>query len=132
MESPQAKSSPEAIRLLPLVEGAPNEGVANTLARLLIDDESQAEIGASSAIVILSGIQAFYDSGGDFLVVERIWEPYIVARQMQKAFGANAWKKAAEMAGAAHAANDERGAVIYERVATLLSPDVNKQVDSPA
>jgi hypothetical protein len=104
--------------------------VANALARLLIDDESQAEIGATSALVILSGIQAFYDSGGDYLIVERIWEPYIVARQMQKTYGTDAWKKAAEMAGAARATNDERGAVIYERVATLLHPDVNKQVDS--
>ena len=130
MASPQPKSSPE-VRLLPLVEGAPNEGLANVLARLLIDDESQAEIGASNALIILSGIQAFYDSGGDFLIVERIWEPYIVSRQMQKAYGEGAWKKAAEMSGAARAANDERGAVIYERVATLLHhPDVNKRVDS--
>lgn len=95
----------------------------------MIDDESQAEIGASSAIIILSGIQAFYDSDGDYLLVERIWEPYIVARQMQKTCGDAAWKKAAEMAEAARAVDDKRGALIYDRTAALLHPDVNKQVD---
>lgn len=110
----------QEVRLLPLNEGAPNEGLANALARLMIEDESQAELGASNALIILTGIQAFLDSGGDYLTVERIWEPYIVARQLQKTYGDGAWKKATEMAEAALAMQDNRGAIIYERTATLL------------
>jgi hypothetical protein len=116
------------VRLLPLIENSPNEGVANTLARLLVEDVSQAHLGAHSAILILTGVQAFLDSGGDYTVVERLWEPIIVARQMEKSYGSAAWKKAAEMAAAATKVNDERGQAIYSRAATILCPEVNKGV----
>lgn len=129
MESQQPNSSPE-VRLLPLAEGAPNEGLANLLARLLIEDESQAEQGAQAALLILTGIQSFIDTGGDYLTVERIWEPVIVARQLEKTHGDLAWKKAGEMAEAAKAANDLRGADIYERVSVALHAELNKRVDN--
>jgi len=126
----QLPTSLPEVRLLPLVEGAPNEGVANALARLLAADESQAELAARSALFILTGIQAFYDSGGNYLAVERFWEPVIVSRQMEKAYGPKALEKAVEMTEAAHKAEDRRGAGIYAQVVAMLSPDVNKPVDS--
>jgi len=130
-ESPQASSSPE-VRLLPLVEHGSNEALANTLARLLVDDESQAEMGARAALTILTGIQAFYDSGGDYRVIALAWEPVIVARQMEKIHGANGWREAAMRAGAAKAAEDHDIAALYERVARLLKSDIKIEVDSPA
>lgn len=110
-----------SVRLLPLVEHASNERLAQCLARLMTGDESQAEDSARAALMILAGIQAFLDSG-DYRAVEAIWEPAIVARQLLAAHGESAWKKAAEQAGACKAMNDERGAFIYERVAALLHP----------
>lgn len=113
-------------RLLPLIPDSPNEGVANSLARLLIEDEIQSREGAQGALLILTGLQAFLDTG-TYLAVEQLWEPVIVCRQMQKAYRESAWKKAAEMAAACKTVNDERGAFIYERVATLLDPKANKE-----
>ncbi len=130
-ERAEAAEAKLAVRLLPLVEKAPNEGVANCLARLLVDDATQAEHGARGALLILTGIQAFLDSGGDYRAVEGIWEPAIVARQMLVGYGEEAWKKAAEMCGACKAVEDERGAYVYARVAEMLAPDdVKKRVDS--
>jgi len=129
-ESPQPPSLP-VVRLLPLVENSPNEGLANLLARLLIDDEAQAEQGAQGALLILTGIQSFFDNGGDYQTVELLWEPVIVARHMEKTLGlAAAAAKAADMAAAARGVNDERGAAIYERTAQLLAGQVNKPVDN--
>jgi hypothetical protein len=120
-----------AVRLLPLVEKAPNDGLANCLARLLVDDATQAEDGARASLLILTGIQAFLDSNGDYRAVEAAWEPSIVARHMLKAYGDEAWRKAAEMCGGCKAVEDERGAYIYARVAEMLAPeDVKKRVDS--
>lgn len=128
-DTPLPTSLP-VVRLLPLTEGAPNEGLANALARLLIDDESQAESGAQYALLILTGIQTFYDTGGNYVAVERLWEPFIVSRQMEKAYGEKAWEKAAEMAEAARKVDDQRGAWIYQAVASMLKSQVNKPVDS--
>lgn len=127
-DSPQPASSP-AVRLLPLVEGSSNEGLANALARLLVENEEQAEMGARGALLILTGIQTFIDSGGDYLKVEHLWEPCIVARHMEFAHGETAWIKACEMAEAARTCGDDRGTAIYERVAVILSPDAHKPVD---
>lgn len=117
-------------RLLPLIEKSDNDGVANALARLLTEDPAQAEDASRLAILILTGIQTFLDAGGAYTAVEQVWEPVIVARQMTKAYGANAWKKAAEMSGAAKAVSDNRGAQIYATVAVMLAPDdIKKRVD---
>lgn len=117
-------------RLLPLIENSPNDGLANLLTRLLIDDPALADDGARLAILIMTGIQAFLDSGGSYSAVEIYWEPVITARQMAKAYGEHTWKKAAEMAGACKATGDERGAAIYTRVAEMLAPaDIKKNVD---
>jgi hypothetical protein len=117
-------------RLLPLVERSANDGVANALGRLLVEDPAQAEDGARLAILILTGIQTFLDSDGSYAAVEQIWEPVIVARHMAKAYGTDAWKKAAEMSGVAKTVADNRGAQIYASAAVLLAPeDIKKRVD---
>lgn len=120
-------------RLLPLIEQAPNEGVANALARLLIDDPANAEDGTRLTILILTGIQAFLDSGGCYEATELVWEPVIVARQMLKAYANDACNKAQEMREAAAVVKDVRGAEIYARVTELLAQHqqhINKKVDS--
>jgi hypothetical protein len=127
----QIKPAPGQPKLIPLIERSSNEAVANTLARLLIDDENQVESGSMTALLILTGIQAYLDSGGDYLAVEILWEPVIVAKQIMKAYGNGALDKATEMAVAARALNDVRGAQIYERVVALLSVD-KVAVDSPS
>lgn len=132
MESQPPQSSP-AVRLLPLVAESPNEGVANLLARLLVEDETQIEMGATGALLILSGIQTFLDSGGDYRAVERVWEPHIVARHLEKAYGKDAAKNARQLAAAMQKGGDLRGGWVYERAAVLLDPpppDINKPVDS--
>lgn len=121
-------SAPSPPRFLPLVERSANEGVANALARLLTTDESLVESGSLTALLILTGIQAFLDSGGDYLAVERIWEPVIVTQQLKRAYGLSALDKVKEMATAARALNDNRGAEIYERVVTILT--VDKTIDN--
>lgn len=127
-DTPLPTSSPVP-RLLPLVEGTHNEGVANALARLIVADETQAEMGARGALLILTGIQTFLDTG-DYLAVERIWEPIILARHLERAYKDEGAKQAQQMAAALRKGGDQRGAWIYERAAVLLGPDVNKQVDS--
>ncbi len=128
MESQPAKSS-DTLRLLPLCEGKSNEGLANALARLLCDEAEQAETGAKAALLILSGIQTYFDSGGDYLAVERVWEPVIVSRQLEKSFGAQAANKARIHAEKMTLENDARGAWIYNQ-ASLLLEQVIKSVDS--
>jgi len=119
-------------RLLPLIPNSSNEGLANTLARLLVEDESQAETGAQGALFILTGIQAYLDSGGAYSVIEHAWEPCIVARQIKKTYGQDGMKKAAEMAAACRAVEDSRGAQIYERVTALLTEPISPPVDNPS
>lgn len=121
----------DSTRLLPLVEGAPNETLANLLAMLLIEDESQAEDGARGSLMILTGIQAYQDSGGDPRVIELAWRPVIVARKLLKEHGPEAWKIAAQKAGQAMAAENRVESEMYERVAVMLQADVNKGVDNP-
>jgi|PlaIllAssembly_1097288.scaffolds.fasta_scaffold00029_12 hypothetical protein len=108
--------------------------MANLLARLLVEDETQIEMGATGALLILSGVQTFIDSGGDYKAVERVWEPHIVARHLEKAYGTDAAKNARQLAAAMQKGGDVRGAWVYERAANLLdpppAPDVNKPVDS--
>lgn len=118
-----------AVRLLPLTPASANEGLANLLARLLTEDESQAEHSAQAALFILSGIQAFLDSG-DYRSVEILWEPVLVARQMEKAYGTLGAAKATDMAAAMRLAQDERGAAIYERASELLRAKLNNKVDN--
>lgn len=102
--------------------------LANTLARLLTEDTSHAESGARGALLILTGIQAFFDSGGDPNVIELAWEPTIAARELEKKHGDNAWKRAAELAGEALGAEDAAKAQLYGRVALMLKPET---VDKP-
>lgn len=131
MESQPAKSSSE-VRLLPLVAESSNEGLANLLARLLVEDENHIEMGATGALLILSGIQTFLDRGGDYRAVERVWEPHIVARHLEKAYNQEAAKNARQLASAMRKGGDARGAWIYEQAANLIGPCpfVNKPIDS--
>lgn len=118
------------VRLLPLTEGAPNEKLANGLAHLLIDDEAQAALGAQAALLILTGVQIFIDSGGDYAAVEQLWEPNVVARQLDALHGPEAWKKAAEMAESYARAGDQNKADIHKHAALMLRPIVtNNPVD---
>lgn len=117
-----------AVRLLPLVENSPNEKLANTLAHLLAPNENDAEPAAQWALLILTGIQAYYDTGGNYLAVERLWAPIILSRQL--ADGPEAWKKAMELAKTYRAAGNLRASALYEQAAAYLKPaDVNKSVD---
>ncbi len=121
------------VRLLPLVQFSANDGVANLLARMLTDDPALAAEASQSSLLILTGIQTFLDTGGDYLAVERLWEPVIVAREMEKAYGPEEGaKKAVEMGAAARAVCDVRGAGIYEQVAGILQSMINKRVDKSA
>lgn len=113
---------PKTVRLLPLVANGPGEKLANLLAQLLVDDESQAENGARAALMILTGIQAFFDSGGDAKVLEHAWRPAIIARALERK-GPDAWKEAAALAGEALAADRHDVAALYERVALMLKPE---------
>lgn len=117
--TPPSESS-NAVRLLPLIEGSPNEGLANLLARLIVEKEEDAAQASWAAIVILSGIQAFLDTNGDYGTVELMWEPAIVIRNLQKTYGPKAKDVANEMAASCKQLNDERGARIYARAAVAL------------
>lgn len=125
METKAQTIEPEKVseipRLLPLVEGTPNEGLANALARLFAQSIDDAEAASTMALVILTGIQEFYDSGGDYVRVEQVWEPIIVYRQLEKAFGDNAQQKATELYQSAKLLNDTRGAAIYKTVSEFFS-----------
>ena len=128
-ESPPQTSSPE-IRLLPLVEGAANEKLATALARLLVDDENRAQYGAQAALLILTGVQIFIDSDGNYDLVEQLWEPNIVASQLDTLHGPDAWKEAAARADELFKAGDQRKAAIYNRAAAMLHPG-ETPVDMP-
>lgn len=119
MESQPPTSSTE-VRLLPLIENNPNEGLANLLTQLLVEDETQADAGAEVALMILTGIQTFIDSGGNYLAVERLWYPVVIARKFQKTYGADAANQAKALVPAFRNGGNERSAVIYERAAQLL------------
>lgn len=125
--------NPEPVRLLPLTPGAGNEALANALARLLVEDEAHAEMGARGALLILTGIQAFLDSNGDHLLVEQLWEPIAIARQLEKTFGTGvaARAKALEMAEAARALKNEHRTSIYEAVAEFFTEPAQPAVDKP-
>lgn len=115
-------------RLLPLIAQSENERLANGLARLLTDDVGEAENASRLSIVILTGIQLFLDSGS-YSATENTWEAVVLARDLFKEHGPDAWKVAAARAGAAKAANEPRQALIYTTVAEMLAPDINKKVD---
>lgn len=126
----------QTTRLLPLVPGTGNEQLANVLAMLLTEDEAHAEDAARGALLILTGIQAFQDSGGDYRTIEMAWRPAIIVRDLLLRHGDNAWQVAAKTAGEARGHGRHMVADIYERVALMLAPeepdDVNKAVDSPS
>jgi hypothetical protein len=88
--------SPE-VRLLPLIENGSNEKVANMLARLIGGDERSA----TSALIILTGLQKFLDSGIPE-TTGALWEPLIEARKLKKEWGGQAYRKATELAASAH------------------------------
>lgn len=119
-------------RLLPLAPGTANEELANVLALLLTDDIAAVEDAARGALLILTGIQAFQDSGGDYRVIEQAWRPAIIARDLLTKHGDNAWQVAAKAAGEARGLDRHLVADIYERVALMLAPDINKEVDNPS
>lgn len=111
-----------AVRLLPLETGGPNEIVANKLARLLCSAEADTEAATHTALLILTALQAFLDSG-DARAVDALWEPLITAQRLSVEFGEEAWRQAAGRAGAAKAMGNERDAWIYERAAVMLAPE---------
>jgi len=138
IEAAIQKLDNDSTRLLPLVPGSPNEFLANVLAMLLTEDEEHAEDAARGALLILTGIQAFQDSGGDSRTIDLAWRPAIIVRDLLKRYGDNAWQVAAKTAGEARGYGRHQVADIYERVAMMLAPeeppapDVNKNVDNPS
>lgn len=128
-EADKSAPSLSEIRLLPLTENAANEKLANALARLLVDDEKQAQLGAQAALLILTGIQTFLDNEGNYGLVEQLWEPNIVARQLEAKHGHEAWKMAGAMADEFFKGNNQPKAAIYNRAAAMLADGVKKNVD---
>jgi len=107
--------------LLPLEEGGPNEKVANMLA-MLIGDGPRA---ATSALVILTGLQEFLNSG----IAETtaaVWEPLITSRKLKREFGGQAYKKACEML-AACSGTDDPNFRLYGDVCQILIQDPDQE-----
>ena len=107
-------------RLLPLVPGGSSEHLANLLSELLSEDDVHSENAAAAALVILTGIQAYLDSAGDRVALERAWKPTILSRRLAAEYGKEAWRKAAEKAGEHLAAERPFKAQLYERAAIIL------------
>jgi hypothetical protein len=125
------------VRLLPLIKDGGNEALANLLADLLAggaDGAAAREAAAGVALMILNGIQAYLDKGGDYLAVESLWEPMIIGRRLYAQHGPEAWKTAAELAGKARAEDDPREADLCTRAALLLKdiPGLPPETNAPA
>lgn len=109
------------VKLLPLLEGSPNEKVANMLARLI----GEGPRAATSALVILTGLQAYLDSG----IAEttgHIWEPLITARDLKRQFGGQAYKNACQSM-AACASSDDPNFRLYSDVCQVLLQDPDQE-----
>jgi hypothetical protein len=113
-----------APRLVPLIDKGPNELVANLLARLIGDDPR----AATSAIVILSGLQAFLDSN-DPQQTAAIWEPLITARRLKQQWGGQAYRKACQALAQCHGPQ-EANYRLYTDVCQILvqDPEQDKNV----
>ena len=114
-------SVPPPARLLPLVSQSPNEAVANMLARLIGDDPRCA----TSAIIILTGIQAFLDTG-DAKATATIWEPLIVARKLKQQWGGQAYRQACKALATCHGPQ-EANYRLYTDVCQLLVQDPEQE-----
>jgi len=110
-----------SVKLLPLVEGGPNEKVANLLARLIGDGPR----AAGSALVILTGLQAFLETGIPEMTAA-VWEPLITVRELKREFGGQAYKKACE-AMAACSSSDDLNFKLYSDVCAILVQDPEQE-----
>lgn len=108
-------------RLLPLVEGGENEKVANLLARL-IGDSPRA---ATSALVILTGLQEFLNTG-KAEATALLWEPLVTARQMKQQWGGQAYNKACAVL-AACSGSDDPNFRLYSDVCQILIQDPEQE-----
>lgn len=118
MDTPQPAPS---VKLLPLVEGGPNEQVANMLARLI----GEGPRAAGSALVILTGLQEFLDTGKPEAVAA-VWEPLVTVRQMKAQFGGQAYKKACEILLAC-SGSDDPNFRLYSDVCAILIQDPEQE-----
>lgn len=109
------------VRLLPLIENGSNEKVANMLTRLIGGDER----AATSALIILAGLQKFLDSGIPE-TTGALWEPLIEARNLKKQWGGQAYRKATELASAAHDI-DSNSYTLHMEVCQILLGDPEQE-----
>ena len=108
-------------RLLPLMEGGENEKVANLLARLIGDGPR----AAASALVILTGLQEFLNSG-QAKTTAFVWEPLITARQMKQQWGGQAYHQACVALAACSGSNDPNFR-LYGDVCQILIQDPEQE-----
>lgn len=118
MDTPQPTPS---VKLLPLIEGGPNEQVANLLARLI----GTGPRAAGSALVILTGLQEFLDTGKSEAVAA-VWEPLMTVRKLKQEWGGQAYKKACE-AMAACSGSDDANFRLYSDVCAILIQDPEQE-----
>jgi len=118
MDTPQSEPS---VNLLPLVENGPNEQVANMLSRLI----GEGPRAAASALVILTGLQQFLDTGKSEAAAS-LWEPLITVRHMKAQWGGQAYRKACEMMAACSDSNDPNFS-LYSDVCAILIQDPEQE-----
>lgn len=116
------QTQPEQARLTPLVENGPNEKVANMLARLIGDDPR----AATSALIILMGLQAYLDTGKPE-TVGVFWEPIITARKLKKDYGGQAYRKACEVLASFNEDQDNPSYHLYTDVCQILIQDPEQE-----
>ena len=116
------QTQPEQARLTPLVENGPNEKVANMLARLIGDDPR----AATSALIILMGLQAYLDTGNPE-TVGVFWEPIITARKLKKDYSGQAYRKACEVLGSFNGDQDNPNHHLYTDVCQILIQDPDQE-----
>ena len=124
METPPTSPTPDTtppLRLIPLIENGPNEKVANMLARLIGEDQR----AATSALVILMGLQEFLDSGKPENVA-LFWEPIVAARNLKKEWGGQAYRKACEII-AQCAGPETENYRLYKDVCQILLNDPEQE-----
>jgi len=109
------------VKLLPLEEGGPNEKVANLLARLI----GEGPRAAGSALVILTGLQAFLETGRPEMPAA-VWEPLITVRELKREFGGQAYKKACNLMLAC-SGSDDPNFKLYSDVCAILVQDPEQE-----
>lgn len=118
MDTPQPAPS---VKLLPLNEGGDNEKIANMLARLI----GEGPRAAGSALVILTGLQEFLDTG-KAEATAAVWEPLITVRKMKQELGGQAYRKACELM-AACSGSDDPNFRLYSDVCAILIQDPEQE-----